>query len=167
MGSKNWSKVDSTPLVGADLVVIPDRDAARKRWAHDVLAALDGKAKSVVVALPKVGKDVADHIAAGHLLDDLEPVSVDVEQETPARRVVLTPAANIHPRRVRWAWQGRVALGTLALLAGPEGLGKSTWPTGSLPELRVASCRVSTYGKPKLCWSAPPKIPGCTPSCPG
>ena len=41
------------------------------------------------------------------------------------RRIVLTPASAIRPRRVRWLWTGRPALGTLALLAGTEGLGKS------------------------------------------
>jgi hypothetical protein len=42
------------------------------------------------------------------------------------RRVTLTAASTIKPRRVRWLWTGRIALGTLSLLAGPEGLGKST-----------------------------------------
>jgi hypothetical protein len=42
------------------------------------------------------------------------------------RYVVLTPASSIQPRRVKWCWEGRLALGTLGLLAGPEGLGKST-----------------------------------------
>jgi AAA domain len=41
------------------------------------------------------------------------------------RRIVLSPASTIRPRRVRWLWNGRLALGTLALLAGREGLGKS------------------------------------------
>lgn len=43
-----------------------------------------------------------------------------------AREVVVTAGASISPRRVRWLWDGRLALGTLGLLAGPEGLGKST-----------------------------------------
>jgi hypothetical protein len=51
------------------------------------------------------------------------------------RRVVLTPASAIAPRRARWLWSGRVAVGTLALLAGREGLGKSTltyWTVAAL-----------------------------------
>lgn len=51
---------------------------------------------------------------------DLDPGDAD------ARQLVLTAAAFIKPRRVRWMWDGRIALGTLALLAGREGLGKST-----------------------------------------
>jgi hypothetical protein len=42
------------------------------------------------------------------------------------RRLVLTSAATIKPKRVKWLWVDRLALGTLALLAGGEGLGKST-----------------------------------------
>jgi hypothetical protein len=43
-----------------------------------------------------------------------------------SRRLTLTAAAAIKPRRVRWLWDQRLALGTLSLLAGREGLGKST-----------------------------------------
>lgn len=54
-----------------------------------------------------------------------EPTGGDAD-ETPAARVVLTPASSIRPRPVFWLWEARLALGTLALLAGREGLGKST-----------------------------------------
>lgn len=47
------------------------------------------------------------------------------EVET-GRRLKLTSAASIKPRPVFWLWDGRLALGTLGLLAGREGLGKST-----------------------------------------
>lgn len=60
-------------------------------------------------------------------------------------RVVLTAASSFRLRRVRWLWDERLAIGTLALLAGPEGLGKSTmgyWVTaritrGELPGERI------------------------------
>ena len=42
------------------------------------------------------------------------------------RRLVLTAAADIKPRPVYWVWKNRLALGTIGLLAGREGLGKST-----------------------------------------
>jgi hypothetical protein len=42
------------------------------------------------------------------------------------RHLELTSAATIRPRPVFWLWKGRLALGTLGLLAGREGLGKST-----------------------------------------
>lgn len=48
------------------------------------------------------------------------------ELELPERRLVLAAADSIKPRPVFWLWDGRLALGTLGLLAGREGLGKST-----------------------------------------
>lgn len=43
------------------------------------------------------------------------------------RRVLLTCAADIEPQRAKWAWEGRMPVGSFALLAGREGVGKSTF----------------------------------------
>ena len=43
-----------------------------------------------------------------------------------ARKLTLTPLTDIKFRPVRWLWNGRVPQGELTLLAGREGLGKST-----------------------------------------
>ena len=48
------------------------------------------------------------------------------QHDTGTRRLVLVAADSIKPRPVFWLWDGRLALGTLGLLAGREGLGKST-----------------------------------------
>lgn len=57
---------------------------------------------------------------------DQEP-KLSLESEVAhLRRMVLTPLSEIKLRRVKWLWEGRLALGTLGLLAGKEGLGKST-----------------------------------------
>lgn len=45
---------------------------------------------------------------------------------TGGRVAVLTPASSVRMKRVRWLWEGRMALGALSLLAGREGKGKST-----------------------------------------
>lgn len=50
----------------------------------------------------------------------------DTAVTSPLRRVHLTPASSIKVRPVRWLWKGRVPLGSLALIAGREGIGKST-----------------------------------------
>ena len=42
------------------------------------------------------------------------------------RSITLTPASAIRVRPVLWLWDGRIALGTLALVGGREGIGKST-----------------------------------------
>lgn len=57
------------------------------------------------------------------------------EQSSPSRRIVLRRASDIKPRRVRWLWAGRFALGTLALFAGREAMGKSSisaWLTAQI-----------------------------------
>jgi hypothetical protein len=64
----------------------------------------------------------------------IDIVTVDTELSTPppapktppAYKITLTPASTITPRMVRWLWDGRIALGTLALIGGREGIGKST-----------------------------------------
>lgn len=122
MGASNWGKVDRTPLCGAHVVVVPDQDEAGARYCRDVVSTLTDFAASVRLGRPAVGKDAADHVAAGHTLDEL-----DVRELPPTHRTVkLTPASAIKVRPVRWLWDGRVALGTLALLGGREGIGKST-----------------------------------------
>lgn len=49
----------------------------------------------------------------------------DLQSAAPHRSVHLTPASSIQVRPVRWLWDLRLALGTLALLGGREGIGKS------------------------------------------
>jgi hypothetical protein len=48
------------------------------------------------------------------------------KKSLPKRKLKLTPASAIKPKPVHWLWQDRMAVGTLALLAGREGIGKST-----------------------------------------
>ncbi len=58
---------------------------------------------------------------------NLAPPPPDPDEYVPAeRRVRLTPASAIAPKPVHWLWDGRLAVGTLGLLAGREGIGKST-----------------------------------------
>lgn len=85
--------------------------------------------------------DVYDRYTAGNRLADLRrddnPEAYASDPPPPAptatgangsaqRHLVLTPASAIKVRRVAWLWHERFPIGTLGLLAGPEGLGKST-----------------------------------------
>ena len=72
MGAVNLHLCDLSPLHGAQVIAIPHRDDAGLKWAQQVRASLEGKAKSLDFKLPKVGKDVADHIAAGYTINELE-----------------------------------------------------------------------------------------------
>lgn len=71
MGASNLPKADLSPLSGAQVVVVPDNDKAGETYLRDARDALRGLAASVRVARTKVGKDAADHVAAGYGLDDL------------------------------------------------------------------------------------------------
>lgn len=134
MGAANFHRADISPLAGAHIIVVPDRDEAGKKYAITATSSLTDIAKTIEIRLPLEGKDAADHIAAGHTLEQLVLTPLDpVELEQPTddtdpatRRITLTKASTIRVRRVRWLWEGRIAHGTLALLAGREGIGKST-----------------------------------------
>lgn len=78
-----------------------------------------------------------------------DPILAAYETSGPGRRVVALQASTIAPRRVRWLWDQRLALGSLALLAGPEGLGKSLvsyWLTGRITRGELLG---EHYGTPK------------------
>lgn len=53
-----------------------------------------------------------------------EPWPEETDEGT--RHIVLTRASDIRPRPVYWLWKNRLALGSIGLLAGREGTGKST-----------------------------------------
>jgi hypothetical protein len=55
-----------------------------------------------------------------------QALELDATSNGDGRHVQLTGADTITPKRVRWLWHERIAVGTIALLAGREGLGKST-----------------------------------------
>lgn len=50
---------------GADVIIVADQDGPGISHAADVEASLQGVARSVRVVAPAVGKDAADHLAAG------------------------------------------------------------------------------------------------------
>jgi len=96
----------------------------------------------------KVGLD--DYLAVGHSVEDLRALAMpDLRRPAPGKpaaqshdpeprngpvgdgrpaqaEVILTPASDIRPERIEWAWQGRIPFGAVTLLVGEPGLGKST-----------------------------------------
>ncbi|MEV0723936.1 AAA family ATPase [Micromonospora purpureochromogenes] len=153
-GADNFAKVDVSPLKGARVVAVVDRDAAGEKWAEQVRKRLDGFAAELVLVEAAEGKDAADHIAAGHPLDALVPV----EAKPTGRRLVLTSAADIEPEPVVWAWEddpddllsntGRIPLGSLSIAAGREGTGKSSFGIWMAAKITRGELPGSLYGKP-------------------
>lgn len=76
----------------------------------------------------------------------------DIDQakkSLPKRKLRLTPASEITPRPVHWMWDGRVALGTLALLAGREGIGKSTLAYTLVGQITQGTLPGNYMGEPR------------------
>jgi len=75
-GSDSWKKEYAETLNGADVVLLPDKDEAGKKYAKKVLGSLDGVAKSIVVfELPNRNirkvKDAADWVQAGGTREEM------------------------------------------------------------------------------------------------
>jgi hypothetical protein len=86
MGAGKWRDEYAGPLAGADVVIVADRDDAGRAHAAAVARSLAGKAASVRVVEAAEGKDAADHLAAGHGLDEFAvstPRAVVAHQHTP------------------------------------------------------------------------------------
>ncbi|MGD7707011.1 DUF3631 domain-containing protein [Microlunatus sp. Y2014] len=90
-GAANFTKVDATPLTGASVVAVVDRDEAGDKWAAAVRAKLDGLA-AVRFVHAKIGKDLSDHITAGCTLSELEDCSgvADVTADSGGGAELLT-----------------------------------------------------------------------------
>lgn len=117
------------PISGADCLAL-------SRFGGDFHAAMswvEMKAASMVID----GEAPPEHWPAAVLEDvhDLNTLGATVAAETDAddqgeaeghRRIVLTKASTIEPLPTTWLWDNRLPTGALALIAGPEGTGKST-----------------------------------------
>ena len=79
MGAGNFAKVDCTPLTGADVWAVVDRDPAGDRWAESVRDKLAGVA-TVTFVQAAAGKDASDHITAGLKSGDFVPYSAPVSK---------------------------------------------------------------------------------------
>jgi hypothetical protein len=160
---------DFAPLAGAEVRLVPDQDAQGEKYAAKVSALLEAvQAASITVWKVKAGKDFADHYAAGFGLEDLEEVHVPATSQEPSedreestRRVVLTPASQVRPKVVHWLWESRLPKGALTLLAGREGLGKSTLCVYLAAQVTRGTLAGQSFGKPaSVVWVTSEDDPG-------
>ncbi|WBT08989.1 AAA family ATPase [Corynebacterium sp. SCR221107] len=119
------SKADWAPLAGRDVIIVQDADTPGMTRAAKVknhLQAMSTPPASISVMAAKVGNDFSDHVAAGYGLDEL----VEVEPTVGRRHIVLTPACSVKTEKVDWLVDQWIPRNMLTLLAGREGIGKST-----------------------------------------
>jgi KaiC/GvpD/RAD55 family RecA-like ATPase len=75
-GAGKWRPEHAEALRGAaEVIVVADRDAPGRAHADQVVASLRGLVELVLVVEGLEGKDAADHLAAGHTVDELAVVT--------------------------------------------------------------------------------------------
>ncbi|WP_431900223.1 AAA family ATPase [Nonomuraea sp. bgisy101] len=159
-----WHSSYGDFLKGAHVVIVADRDDKGREHAERVAADLDGKARSVRLVEPAIGKDISDHFAAGKSVDDLRPIGSEPEsegeEELPRRQLVLTAASSIRVRPVRWLWDttpdgqpptshGRIPMNSLSIAAGGPGLGKSQFGVWMTARITNGALPGELFGKPR------------------
>jgi hypothetical protein len=80
-GAGQWRPEYGEALRGADVVIVADADEAGRRHAYQVAAALEGIASEVRIVVPAQGNDAFDHLAAGLLVEQFQPL--DQDQQDP------------------------------------------------------------------------------------
>ncbi|WP_162131292.1 DUF3631 domain-containing protein [Mycolicibacterium chubuense] len=81
---------DWEPLRGKSVVIVADRDKPGRDHANKVAETLRGVARSVRIVEAAVGKDAADHIAAGKALDEFVRDEIDGAELLDDVRAALT-----------------------------------------------------------------------------
>ncbi|WP_194411292.1 bifunctional DNA primase/polymerase [Microbacterium cremeum] len=122
-------------------------EAARARYTNDYpdskyLIAFDRAWAKAITRVEADGKKTT----AGKVSHEVTAKSAT---QSGMRTLQLTPASAIKPRPVKWLWDGRIAIGTLALLAGREGIGKSTLAYWLVAQITRGKLPGESYGKPR------------------
>jgi len=155
LGAGKWRPEYGDTLAGAHVVLVADDDPAGYAHARTVAADLTGKAATVRVVKAATGKDVSDHLAAGHTLDDLVPVEVGdlvPDEPDPASNpsgLDVVNAADVELRRVHYVWDRMIPLGAMTLMPGEEGIGKTTVGIRLMADLTRGTLPGEHYGNPK------------------
>jgi 5S rRNA maturation endonuclease (ribonuclease M5) len=115
-GAGKWRDEYSEALRGAEVVIVADRDTPGRAHARAVAESLDGRARSVRIVESTAGNDAADHLRAGHGVDELVVVEATESSLSEMRRAnaqtVAKPALadepNLLVRLVRELHRGRL-----------------------------------------------------------
>jgi len=105
MGAGKAHLADWSPLQGKHAIIVADRDEPGRKHAAQVADLLDGVAASVRIVEAAVGKDAADHLTAGHTLDEFIRLELSgvpngtpadpVDADKPARRSVAAQVVDL------------------------------------------------------------------------
>jgi|tagenome__1003787_1003787.scaffolds.fasta_scaffold20978296_3 hypothetical protein len=156
-GAGNVHKCDLTPLHGANVVVVVDKDAAGEKRARTISNMLSGKAKLAWVQ-GKVGKDASEHVGAELGVSDFDPYTFSEDgenaaNEPPQRHLKVVPASEIGMEATCWLWEDQhgkwIPEAAVTLLAGREGVGKSTIEADIVANITNGKLPGEHFGTPK------------------
>jgi len=128
MGAGKWTPDHAKQLLGAtDVRVIADDDEAGWKHVQKVMQTLQELPVPVQCFRSRSGKDITDHLNAGHTLEDLIPVT---DPATELKRISLprSPAKSfsaVKMKPVDWLWKGYIPAGKVTMLDGDPGQGKT------------------------------------------
>lgn len=156
MGAANFDKVDIRPLADRHIIAVVDLDNAGKTWARLVHTTLHGHCQGIRYVHAATGKDAADHIAAGHTLDQLIPYDLALpEHPDPSpddqqdRRLVAVAASTLSMRSPTWLYEWRIPTGAITLIGGREGIGKTSISYNLAAALTRGTLPGAHYGTPR------------------
>lgn len=122
---QGWRTEYGEALRDAEVTIVADADAPGQKHARQVAAMLDGIATRIRIVEAAVGKDAADHLAAGRAVEEFvetwtsdEPAKVDLA-------VDLWEFIGQSDPPYEWVIPGLLERGDRLILTGFEGLGKS------------------------------------------
>ena len=105
-GAGKWRPEYSGVLAGANAIIVADRDEPGRKHATMVAAALKDVAGALCVVEARVGKDAADHLAAGHGPEEfvrLDLASDEAQSESPSEGgPPVAEAAHAAVLREKW-----------------------------------------------------------------
>ncbi|GAA3157804.1 hypothetical protein GCM10020255_039450 [Rhodococcus baikonurensis] len=156
-GRRKASRFDWTPLTGHVVIIVADNDAPGDKHAQQVYDILEPLADGVVVVHAAQGKDAADHVAAGYGLDEFQPIDMGGGR---GRRLKVTRGSEVQTRRVTWIMPDWIPTGSLTLLAGREGLGKSTIAGSICAAITRGALEGELFGAPGMSSTSTPRTPG-------
>lgn len=146
MGAGKAHLSDWSPLAGHTVVIVADDDEPGRRHGMQVHELVEPIAAGVAGVVARAGKDAADHIAAGYGLDEFESVELGSRA---ARRLKITRGSDVKMQRVRWVIEDWIPAGSLTLLAGREGLGKSTLAAQICAQITMGALEGELHGTPR------------------
>lgn len=131
-----WTASHAAYLGGATVTVVQDKDSPGRAHGAAVVASLAGIAESVRLVEAREGKDAADHLAAGHVLEDF--VEVEVEQREEQDQGDEESAQSTGAGRASWYEARETGLDLVSMREGRDGE-----PTYSETRLTNFSARIT------------------------